>query len=138
MVFGLPGQACVFRPLTLCVVSCLQLPPASAGPRRSIAAEATAAHAADAMLANSPDGSKRSVGPQNWYTSVHGLPAELLLKADVGPHLPPGGWRGNQPLRGEDGAPLLPAVRGGSTAGGSGVTPRGQAGDRASSSQGGR
>jgi hypothetical protein len=70
------------------------------------------------------------------FTAVHGLPAEQLPKGDVGPHLPPGGWRGSQPLRGEDGAPVLPSVRGGSTAGGSGVTPR--AVDRFSSQSGAR
>lgn len=49
------------------------------------------------------------------------LPAEQLPKADVGPHLPPGGWRGTQPLRGEEGT-LLPTLRGGATPrGGGGV-----------------
>lgn len=116
----------------------LQLPPASAsGPRRTRStAEATAAHAADPLLANSPDGSKRAVGPQNWYASVQGLPAEQLPRADVGPHLPPGGWRGTQPLRGEDGAPLPPVMRGSSTAGGGGATPRAAGSDRGGS-QGG-
>ena len=32
-------------------------------------------------------------GPQHWYPDAHGRPAEVLPKEDVGPHLPPGGWR---------------------------------------------
>ena len=32
-------------------------------------------------------------GPQHWYPDAHGRPAESLPKEDVGPHLPPGGWR---------------------------------------------
>uniref|UniRef100_A0A061R2V6 Flagellar associated protein n=1 Tax=Tetraselmis sp. GSL018 TaxID=582737 RepID=A0A061R2V6_9CHLO len=35
-------------------------------------------------------------GPQNWYTDAHGRPAASLPKNDVGPHLPRGGWRGNE------------------------------------------
>lgn len=48
-------------------------------------------------------------GPQHWYAEAHGPPAENLSPDDVGPHLPPGGWRGGLP-RGEDGAvlPQLP------------------------------
>ncbi|KAL3160344.1 hypothetical protein ABBQ32_010678 [Trebouxia sp. C0010 RCD-2024] len=33
------------------------------------------------------------VGPQNWYKEAGGQPAEALPREDVGPHLPPGGWR---------------------------------------------
>lgn len=33
-------------------------------------------------------------GPQNWYEDVKGPPAEALPNQDVGPKLPPGGWRG--------------------------------------------
>lgn len=33
-------------------------------------------------------------GPQHWYNDAFGPPAENLRKADVGPHLPPGGWKG--------------------------------------------
>ena len=32
-------------------------------------------------------------GPQHWYPDAHGRPAEVQPKEDVGPHLPPGGWR---------------------------------------------
>lgn len=35
-------------------------------------------------------------GPQTWYEDTHGPPAVALPPQDVGPHLPPGGWRGNQ------------------------------------------
>lgn len=134
MLTDMPCGVCVDVAAASCVgAMALQLLQISA--RRSTA-EATAAHAADPMLANSPDGSKRAVGPQNWYTSVHGLPAEQLPRAEVGPHLPPGGWRGTQPLRGEDGAPLPPLVRGSSTAGGGGATPRAAGSDRGGS-QGG-
>jgi len=34
-------------------------------------------------------------GPQNWYEDTKGPPAEALPTGDVGPKLPPGGWRGN-------------------------------------------
>lgn len=33
-------------------------------------------------------------GPQNWYQNSHGPSAANLPRNDVGPHLPPGGWRG--------------------------------------------
>jgi hypothetical protein len=67
---------------------------------------------------------RRVAGPQNWYAQAHGLPAEQLPKGDVGPHLPPGGWKGSLP-RAEDGS-VLPALvaRGG---GGGGVGPPGTA-----------
>lgn len=137
MLTDMPLGVCADVMVSSCVGPvALQLPPASASGARRSTAEATAAHAADPLLANSPDGSKRAVGPQNWYTSVHGLPAEQLPRADVGPHLPPGGWRGTQPLRGEDGAPLPPLVPGSSTAGGNGAAPRAAGSDRAGS-QGG-
>jgi hypothetical protein len=70
---------------------------------------------------------RRVTRPQNWYAQAvkaHGLPAEQLPKGDVGPHLPPGGWRGSLP-RADDGS-VLPALvaRGG---GGGGVGPPGTA-----------
>mmetsp|Transcript_28874 Transcript_28874/g.63614 ORF Transcript_28874/g.63614 Transcript_28874/m.63614 type:complete len:1064 (-) Transcript_28874:692-3883(-) len=42
-------------------------------------------------------------GPQSWYEDSHGAPADALPKEDVGPKLPPGGWRGStagQPVKG--------------------------------------
>jgi hypothetical protein len=53
-------------------------------------------------------------GPQHWYAEAHGPPAEHLPPDDVGPHLPPGGWRGSLP-RGEDGAVLPQLPRTGRT-----------------------
>lgn len=136
------GKATHSTPVVIRLYVHAQLPPAGSSGRRATA-EAGAAGAvlpSDPLIASSPDASKRLVGPQNWYTAVHGLPAEQLPKADVGPQLPPGGWRGTQPLKGDDAGSVLPSVRGGSTASGMGGTPRGGAagvGDRGASSGGG-
>lgn len=42
-------------------------------------------------------------GPQNWYKDIHGKPGDSLPAREVGPILPPGGWRGN-----ETGVPVVP------------------------------
>lgn len=107
----------------------LQLPPAAAGSRRttmqevgSAAPAAAAGEQPNFSPGGSPGGSpepgsagRRLTGPQSWYAQAHGLPAEQLPKGDVGPHLPPGGWRGSLP-RAEDGS-VLPALvaRGGAS-----------------------
>lgn len=45
-----------------------------------------------------PDVDRR--GPQHWYNEAFGAPAEMLPRYDVGPHLPPGGWKGHDRLMG--------------------------------------
>eukprot|EP00879_Flechtneria_rotunda_P012731 GHRR01013295.1.p1 GENE.GHRR01013295.1~~GHRR01013295.1.p1 ORF type:complete len:345 (+),score=158.58 GHRR01013295.1:22-1035(+) len=114
--------------LTSATAQAKQLPPAGVHIHRAtVQGPAQAAAGAEAGTAATGDRSgkpgdptnRRATGPQNWYAAAHGPPADQLPKADVGPHLPPGGWRGTQPLtRGEDGASVLPALgpRGGSTA----------------------
>ncbi len=62
-------------------------------------------------------------GPQNWYEEQHGPAAEGLPKEDVGPRLPPGGWKSSQsgvppgggsPMRvtaaSSSGVPTLPQI----------------------------
>ena len=55
-------------------------------------------------------------GPQNWYQDVHGSPAQHLPANHVGPHLPRGGWRGNEtgsvvtPVRGTRPTDKLPSL----------------------------
>ncbi|GMH39092.1 hypothetical protein BSKO_06990 [Bryopsis sp. KO-2023] len=46
---------------------------------------------------STPDGKR---GPQHWYDELNGPAAQHLPKEDVGPHLPPGGWRGHERLAG--------------------------------------
>ncbi|KAK9826400.1 hypothetical protein WJX81_008414 [Elliptochloris bilobata] len=36
---------------------------------------------------------ERLRGSQSWYSEKHGPPFELRPRQDVGPRLPPGGWR---------------------------------------------
>lgn len=124
-------------PLPLPPAITMKLPPASVGSRRATAEVASPNQPSDPLgTSSSPDSSRRLVGPQNWYRDIHGLPAEQLPKADVGPTLPAGGWRGVQSLKGEEG--VLPLVRGGSTASGSGATPRAAGSDRGMSGGGAR
>lgn len=73
----------------------MQLPPASAASGISNRRRTDGASGLDS--------DKR--GPQHWYTDVHGPPAEQLPSEDVGPHLPPGGWRGNLAKPGEESPP---------------------------------
>lgn len=93
-----------------------QLPPAGSSRRATAEQPMMSGTAADSTAA----ADKRIVGPQNWYQSAHGLPADQLPRADVGPHLPPGGWRGTQPLS-DNGSGVLPLLPRTST---SGATPR--------------
>lgn len=101
-------------------------------PPSSSAAAAAAEFVLGGSSATSPEPgggppSRRVTGPQSWYAAAHGLPAEQLPKADVGPHLPPGGWRGSLP-RAEDGS-VLPSLvsRGGGAFGLGGSVPPGTA-----------
>ncbi|KAL6752874.1 hypothetical protein V8C86DRAFT_2739294 [Haematococcus lacustris] len=51
-------------------------------------------------------------GPQNWYEDNNGPPADALPPSDVGPKLPPGGWRGNITEVNPKGVPALPDIAG--------------------------
>ncbi|KAJ9526131.1 hypothetical protein QJQ45_009588 [Haematococcus lacustris] len=51
-------------------------------------------------------------GPQNWYEDNNGPPADALPPSDVGPKLPPGGWRGNTTEVNPKGVPALPDIAG--------------------------
>lgn len=66
----------------------LQLPPAGVSNRRSTVQEAVAG--VDASTIDPPGTGRRLTGPQSWYATAHGPPADQLPKGDVGPHLPPG------------------------------------------------
>ncbi|KAL0045027.1 hypothetical protein WJX82_005766 [Trebouxia sp. C0006] len=52
-----------------------------------------AQHSRTALHAQQPLTGEDPVTPQNWFKEAQGQPAQALPKEDVGPHLPPGGWR---------------------------------------------
>uniref|UniRef100_A0A7S3VM71 Uncharacterized protein n=1 Tax=Dunaliella tertiolecta TaxID=3047 RepID=A0A7S3VM71_DUNTE len=76
--------------------------PGSTAP--SLSGEPSLQKAPGAKKAGPVDPDKR--GPQHWYseTSESGRAAENLPRHDVGPRLPPGGWRGNSS------SPVLPQM----------------------------
>ncbi|DBA79440.1 TPA: hypothetical protein ACH3X2_007714 [Trebouxia sp. C0005] len=52
-----------------------------------------AQHSRTALHGQQPQTGEDPVTPQNWLKEAQGQPAQALPKEDVGPHLPPGGWR---------------------------------------------
>ncbi|KAL0040320.1 hypothetical protein WJX77_003396 [Trebouxia sp. C0004] len=72
-----------------------------------------AQHSRTALHAQQPQTGEDPVTPQNWLKEAQGQPAQALPKEDVGPHLPPGGWRAgtSQGTRAPKGSTRPPGTR---------------------------